>query len=72
MTSLRDWHVESPFDNFKWGEPDSVEWVKKDMESFRQSLERASIHQGQELQQDVGLAKLERRTSTERNSHPGP
>ena len=72
MTSLRDWHIESPFDNFKWGEPESVEWVEKDMESFRQCLEGASLREGQELQQDVGLAKLEKRTSTERRSHPRP
>ncbi|KAF2650502.1 hypothetical protein K491DRAFT_771004 [Lophiostoma macrostomum CBS 122681] len=59
MTALRDWHIESPFDNFKWGEPDSVEWVEKDMETFRQCLEKASLCQGRGLQQDVGLSKLE-------------
>ncbi|KAF2685441.1 hypothetical protein K458DRAFT_301222 [Lentithecium fluviatile CBS 122367] len=75
MKALRDWHVESPFDNFKWDEGPGYEWVEQDMEEFRKALEAASFLNSkiavlQESftlgdnrlvrQVDVGLSRLER------------
>jgi hypothetical protein len=34
MKSLKEWHVESPYDNFKWNSG-GHEWVQHDMESVR-------------------------------------
>lgn len=63
MKALKEWHIESPFDNMgKWEEIAGNTWVERDMEHFRQSLESASLHPHQPLQTDVGLAKLEKRT----------
>ncbi|KAF2021322.1 hypothetical protein BU24DRAFT_438464 [Aaosphaeria arxii CBS 175.79] len=59
MKLLRDWHVESPYDNFKWAHG-GFEWVDEDMEEFRQSLESAALHSGQPLVEEIGLAKLEK------------
>lgn len=71
MVNLREWHIESPYDNFKW-EKDGHEWVEGDMERFRQALEKACVDGAQEkerftqdrslhrsLQRTVGLAQLE-------------
>ncbi|KAF2734652.1 hypothetical protein EJ04DRAFT_576758 [Polyplosphaeria fusca] len=57
MNNLRDWHVESPYDNFKWNSGGN-EWVEHDMRSFAQALEAASLRHGRDLQPDVGLSKL--------------
>jgi len=79
MKALKDWHIESPFDNFKWNDGPGHEWVEQDMEAFRKALEASSwlksdIAAGQQSftigdrglvrQMDVGLAKLEKRRST--------
>lgn len=71
MVNLREWHIESPYDNFKW-EKDGHEWVEGDMERFRQALEKACVDGAQEktrfaqdqslwksLQRTVGLAQLQ-------------
>ncbi|KAF2800423.1 hypothetical protein K505DRAFT_263974 [Melanomma pulvis-pyrius CBS 109.77] len=57
MKGLKDWHVESPYDNYKWTEGGN-EWVEQDMESFRTALEKVSYSLGQSLQVDLGLAQL--------------
>jgi hypothetical protein len=57
MNGLKDWHVESPYDNFHW-EKGGNEWVEYDMEDFRTALEKVSYSIGQPLQADLGLAKL--------------
>ncbi|KAF2468005.1 uncharacterized protein BDR25DRAFT_316598 [Lindgomyces ingoldianus] len=59
MKGLKDWHVESPYDNFKWGDV-GHEWVDHDMEHFRKALENSCLHSGQPLCADVGLARLEK------------
>ena len=63
MTALREWCIQSPFDNFKWGTAASKEWVEGDMESFRQCLEKASLRNEQALQGNIGLSRLEKCTS---------
>jgi hypothetical protein len=72
MVNLRDWHIESPFDNNDWEKDGGKEWVKHDMECFRSALEVASVegpkeanliaaeHRlGKDMQRTVGLALLE-------------
>ena len=62
MKALRQWEIESPYDNYKWDEGGD-EWVLGDMEEFRKALESASLQsQGSSplASPDVGLAKLER------------
>ncbi|PSN74409.1 hypothetical protein BS50DRAFT_567244 [Corynespora cassiicola Philippines] len=61
MRSLKDWHIESPYDNFQW-EFHGREWVENDMEHFRKALEDTSLHHQVPLKTNVGLAKLERLT----------
>jgi hypothetical protein len=61
MIGLKEWHVESPYDNFHWEEGGN-EWVEYDMEDFRTALEKVSYSIGQPLQADLGLAKLNKRT----------
>lgn len=69
MTALKDWHIESPFDDFKWNDGPGHEWVEQDMEEFRKALEAASwlksdIADRALVRKDhAGLAKLEKRTS---------
>lgn len=71
MVNLREWHIESPYDNFKW-EKGGHEWVEGDMERFRQALEKACVDGAEEkarfaqdqslwnsLQRTVGLAQLQ-------------
>lgn len=63
MKALRNWEIESPYDNYKW-DNGGDEWVLKDMEEFRKALERASLQaMAGKLTEpaDVGLSKLERR-----------
>lgn len=59
MKNLKSWHVESPYDNFKW-EDGGDQWVGGDMEDFRKALENACLQQNKELDVNVGLAKLEK------------
>ena len=60
MKALKEWHIESPFDNFHWGTKGGTEWVDQDMKSFREALETASLRQGGPSLAGVGLAKLEK------------
>jgi hypothetical protein len=62
MKSLREWHIESPFDNFKWDDAGGNDWVMEDMEQFRQALEASSLRLGQPLLEDVGLSRLQKCT----------
>lgn len=81
MINLREWHIESPYDNFKW-EKGGHEWVEGDMERFRQALEKACVDGAQEkerfaqdrslhrsLQRTVGLAQLESLTIHSHGAH---
>ena len=81
MVNLREWHVESPYDNFKW-EKGGHEWVEGDMERFRQALEKACVDGPREkerfaqdrnlcrsLQRTVGLAQLESLTIHSHGAH---
>ncbi|KAJ4373518.1 hypothetical protein N0V86_007658 [Didymella sp. IMI 355093] len=81
MVNLREWHIESPYDNFKW-EKGGHEWVEGDMERFRQALEKACVDGAQErkrfaqdrqlyrtLQRTVGLAQLESLTIHSHGAH---
>jgi hypothetical protein len=62
MKALKDWWVESPYDNFKFRTDDgSSEWVEWDMEQFRVGLERVSLQRSQGLGSQHGLGKLEKR-----------
>ena len=64
MVNLRNWHIESPYDNFKW-EKGGHEWVEGDMERFRQALERACVEGAKEkarFAQNQSLWKSMRRT----------
>lgn len=63
LKALKEWEVESPFDNYKWNEAGGAEWVERDMENFREAIESASLRQRQSLQKDVGLGKMEKRKS---------
>jgi hypothetical protein len=60
MKALRAWHIESPFDNFKWGDAGGAEWVHTDMEVFRRSLARRSMFNGNSQEHEVALARLEK------------
>ncbi|KAF1962560.1 hypothetical protein CC80DRAFT_487983 [Byssothecium circinans] len=65
MKALRNWHIESPFDNFKWNNEGGREWVEEDMEEFRRALEGASLREGVGgliKSENVGLARLEKLT----------
>ncbi|KAL1597075.1 hypothetical protein SLS60_008657 [Paraconiothyrium brasiliense] len=62
MKALRNWEIESPYDNYKWDDGGD-EWVLKDMERFRMHLEKASLKAvagSLTGPGDVGLSKLER------------
>ncbi|KAJ4293532.1 hypothetical protein N0V90_008815 [Kalmusia sp. IMI 367209] len=62
MKALRNWHIESPYDNFKWNRGGD-KWVLGDMEEFRKALETASLQTEKGIlsaRPDVGLSKLER------------
>jgi hypothetical protein len=63
MTALKNWHIESPFDNFKWERNGGREWVEQDMQDFRKALDGAcfQLDNGRMSQLDhVGLSKLEK------------
>ncbi|KAH6638824.1 hypothetical protein C7974DRAFT_122069 [Boeremia exigua] len=81
MVNLRNWHIESPYDNFKW-EKGGHEWVNGDMEHFRLALEKACVDGAQELARfaadrslwnsmprTVGLAQLESLTIHSHGAH---
>ncbi|KAJ4311817.1 hypothetical protein N0V94_007759 [Neodidymelliopsis sp. IMI 364377] len=81
MVNLREWHIESPYDNFKW-ESGGHEWVEGDMERFRQALENACTEGAAEMerliqdrklsrsiQRTVGLAQLESLTIHSHGAH---
>lgn len=76
MVNLREWHIESPYDNCQWEDEIGPEkWVKTDMEKFRVALQSACIdgpreaHRihaeqalGKVVERTVGLALLEKLT----------
>ncbi|KAL6704507.1 hypothetical protein ACN47E_008136 [Coniothyrium glycines] len=72
MVNLREWHIESPYDNFEWANAGGHEWVKQDMQRFRETLDfacaqapaeasRIAAEQrlGKTVERTVGLALLE-------------
>jgi len=73
MVNLREWHIESPYDNCHWDEGLGPEqWVEGDMERFRAVLESACLEGpieterieaerrlGKSFERTVGLALLE-------------
>jgi hypothetical protein len=73
MVNLREWHIESPYDNCHWNDGEGPQqWVESDMERFRTALERACSEGpieatrllterklGNEVDRAVGLALLE-------------
>ncbi|KAH7071089.1 hypothetical protein BKA63DRAFT_517315 [Paraphoma chrysanthemicola] len=73
MVNLREWHIESPYDNCHWDDGEGPQqWVEGDMERFRAALDVACTEGpveanrilaerklGNELDRSVGLALLE-------------
>ncbi|KAF2845143.1 hypothetical protein T440DRAFT_283272 [Plenodomus tracheiphilus IPT5] len=72
MVNLREWHIESPYDNFHWGKAGGDAWVEQDMERFRRALEEACTEGpeeaeriaserclGKSIERTVGLALLQ-------------
>jgi hypothetical protein len=74
MVNLREWHIESPYDNCHWDDEGDGphQWVEGDMERFRAALESACIEGpveaqhiqaerrlGNAIDRTVGLALLE-------------
>jgi len=75
MVNLREWHIESPYDNFHWKESGGEGWVEGDMQQFRVALdlacengplETATIaaerQLGRHLERQTGLALLQKLT----------
>jgi hypothetical protein len=77
MVNLREWHIESPYDNCHWDDDGDgpQQWVEGDMERFRKALEFACTEGPSETEhiyaqrrlgnivdRTVGLAMLERLT----------
>ncbi|USP72827.1 uncharacterized protein yc1106_00101 [Curvularia clavata] len=75
MVNLREWHIESPYDNFNWEGAGSEAWVEADMQRFRLALDTACAdgpkeadnilaeqRLGKHVERTVGLALLERLT----------
>ncbi|OAL00125.1 hypothetical protein IQ06DRAFT_276699 [Phaeosphaeriaceae sp. SRC1lsM3a] len=76
MVNLREWHIESPYDNCHWTDGEGPEkWVKNDMNDFRGALEHAcqdgpaeairilaERRLGTAMERTVGLALLEKLT----------
>ena len=75
MVNLREWHIESPFDNCRWLEEGGQEWVERDMVHFQHILEAACVNGpveaehvlaeqrlGRVVERTVGLALLQRLT----------
>lgn len=72
MVNLRQWHIESPYDNFNWGKAGGGDWVDHDMQKFQRALEEACVQGpkeaeriaaerilGKSVERTVGLALLE-------------
>jgi hypothetical protein len=73
MPNLREWHIESPYDNCNWDKGlGPHQWVEGDMRRFREALEHACVEGpdeaariqaerrlGKDIQRTVGLALLE-------------
>ncbi|KAK1910458.1 hypothetical protein P3342_008337 [Pyrenophora teres f. teres] len=72
MINLREWHIESPYDNFHWKESGGEGWVGADMEQFRAALDlackngpketeaiAAERRLGKNMERSTGLALLE-------------
>jgi hypothetical protein len=73
MVNLREWHIESPYDNSsRWEVAGGKQWVQHDMQRFRDALEVACVdgpkeadliaaeqRLGKDLDRTVGLALLE-------------
>ncbi|RMZ68289.1 f-box domain-containing [Pyrenophora seminiperda CCB06] len=75
MINLREWHIESPYDNFHWNQAGGEAWVGSDMQQFRAALESACEkgpleteaiaaegRLGRHLERNTGLALLEKLT----------
>lgn len=76
MVNLREWHIESPYDNCHWTDAEGPgQWVKNDMNDFRGALEHACQDGPVEaerirnerrfshaMERTVGLALLEKLT----------
>jgi hypothetical protein len=43
MVNLREWHIESPYDNFHWEGAGGEAWVRGDMQRFRRALDTACV-----------------------------
>lgn len=83
MVNLREWHIESPYDNYHWDKGSGGhEWVARDMETFREALEAACTHGpleaariqaernlGITVDRSVGLAQLESLTIHSHGPH---
>lgn len=72
MINLREWHIESPYDNFNWEKAGGHGWVERDMQRFRCALEAACVDGpkeadhiaaertlGESADRTIGLALLE-------------
>ncbi|KAI4949513.1 hypothetical protein J4E91_005252 [Alternaria rosae] len=75
MVNLREWHIESPYDNFHWENAGGEAWVHGDMQRFRRALDKACVEGpieadkitaerrlGKNLERTVGLGLLENLT----------
>ncbi|KAI4658300.1 uncharacterized protein J4E79_007282 [Alternaria viburni] len=75
MVNLREWHIESPYDNFHWENDGGQAWVNGDMQRFRRALDTACVEGpietakiaaerrlGKNLERTVGLGLLENLT----------
>jgi hypothetical protein len=82
MVNLREWHIESPYDNFNWADAGGHGWVERDMQCFREALavactegpaeaERITAEQrlGKRMQRMTGLALLEKLTIHSHGAH---
>ncbi|KAB2109758.1 hypothetical protein AG0111_0g782 [Alternaria gaisen] len=72
MVNLREWHIESPYDNFHWEGAGGEAWVHGDMQRFRRALDTACVdgpveadkimaerRLGKHVERTVGLGLLE-------------
>jgi hypothetical protein len=66
MVNLREWHVESPYDNCHWNEGEGPQqWVESDMERFRAALEHACVEgpaESERIQAERRLGNIVDRT----------
>ncbi|KAL1799223.1 hypothetical protein ACET3X_003260 [Alternaria dauci] len=72
MVNLREWHIESPYDNFQWEGAGAEAWVHGDMQRFCRALDAACVdgpieadnimaerRLGKHVERTVGLGLLE-------------